>query len=204
MKYTITSLEGDFEPSSNEQVLKNKLGIIDPSKMLAAENELLLKLYKHVFEPGFSVEALTFQVIKDWHRMWLGPIYPWAGELRTVDMSKTDFRFAAAKFLDRQIKPFEEEFLQPYQQLTSYSKDQLVAYLAKAHVEFILIHPFREGNGRLSRLLMDVLVTQAGFEPLDYSLWSKHKDYYFKAIQAGVAGNYEYMEGLVNDVLKER
>lgn len=53
----------------------------------------------------------------------------------------------------------------------------------------------------MSRLLMDVLVTQAGFEPLDYSIWNKHKEYYFAAIQAGVAGNYEYMEGLVRDLL---
>ncbi len=201
MKYIIANLEGDFEPGSNEQVLKNTLGIIDPVEMFSAENELLLQLYKYLFEPEFSVDTLTFQVIKNWHRMWLKPIYPWAGELRTVDMSKAAFRFAAAKFLDKQIKPFEEHFLQPYEKLTGYSKEALIVYLAKAHVEFILIHPFREGNGRMSRLLMDVLVTQAGFEPLDYSIWNKHKEYYFAAIQTGVAGNYEYMEGLIRDLL---
>lgn len=101
MKYIIANLEGDFEPGSNNQVLKNTLGIIDPAEMFSAENELLLQLYKYLFEPEFSVDTLTFQVIKNWHRMWLKPIYSWAGELRTVDMSKGTFRFAAAKFLDK-------------------------------------------------------------------------------------------------------
>lgn len=73
--------------------------------------------------------------------------------------------------------------------------------MAKSHVEFILIHPFREGNGRMSRLLMDVLATQAGFGPLDYSLWDQHKDFYFGSIQAGVTGDYQHMERLVRDIL---
>lgn len=68
-------------------------------------------------------------------------------------------------------------------------------------MEFILIHPFREGNGRISRVLLDVLATQASYGPLDYSLWDKHKDYYFKAIQAGVAGEYQYMARLIRDTL---
>jgi len=49
---------------------------------------------------------------------------------------------------------------------------------------------------------MDVMATQAGYEPLDYSLFDKHKDYYFASIQAGVAGNIRYMEKLVRDTLE--
>lgn len=82
--------------------------------------------------------------------------------------------------------------------------EQLVALLAELHVELILIHPFREGNGRLSRLLMDVFATYAGYEPLDYSLWFEHRAFYFAAIQAGVAGNYNHMQRLVRDVLLQR
>lgn len=77
----------------------------------------------------------------------------------------------------------------------------LVGFLVKSHVEFILIHPFREGNGRSSRLLMDVMATQAGYDPLDSSLWDQHKDFYFGSIQAGVAGDYQHMERLVKDIL---
>ncbi|MCQ8105303.1 hypothetical protein NP590_14405 [Methylomonas sp. SURF-2] len=60
----------------------------------------------------------------------------------------------------------------------------------------------REGNGRISRLLMDVMATQAGYEPLDYSLWDEHKDFYYKSIQAGHAGDYQHIGRLVSDILK--
>jgi len=77
--------------------------------------------------------------------------------------------------------------------------EPLIAFLAETHAEFILIHPFREGNGRIARLL---LVVKAGAQPLDYSLWNEHKDYYFKAIQAGRDGGYQFIERLVLDVLE--
>jgi len=57
----------------------------------------------------------------------------------------------------------------------------------------IVIHPFREGNGRLSRLLADVMAVQAGHEPLDYSAWEQHKAAYIGAIHAGFSGDYARM-----------
>jgi hypothetical protein len=78
---------------------------------------------------------------------------------------------------------------------------ELFRYLPECHVEFILIHPFREGNERLSRLLCDVLSVQAGKDLLDYSLWDKHRAFYFKAIQAVLSGNYSPMMQLVSDIL---
>lgn len=70
-------------------------------------------------------------------------------------------------------------------------------------MEFILIHPFREGNDRLSRLLFIALSVQAGIGLPDYSLWHEHKAFYFRAIQAGVSGNYKPMMQLVNDILPD-
>lgn len=201
MKYSIGTTEGDYELGSNGRVLKNKLGITSETEMQEAEEHLLLQLYNYIFANEFSIEQLSFQDIMDWHRKWLKPIYSWAGNLRTVDMSKGDFRFAAVQFLSKQIKPFEREFLDSYGQLNAMDTETLISFLAKSHVDFILIHPFREGNGRISRLVMDVMATQAGYEPLDYSLWDKHKNFYFGSIQAGVAGDYQHIERLVRDIL---
>ncbi|WP_446698448.1 Fic family protein [Atlantibacter hermannii] len=83
------------------------------------------------------------------------------------------------------------------------ARPDLVNYLAECHMEFFLIHPFREGNGRLSRLLCDVLSVLAGKGLLDYSLWDEHKAFYFKAIQAGVSGNYNPKKQLVSDILPD-
>lgn len=201
MKYRVDTSEGGFEPGSDEQVLRNRLGITAVAAMNEAESQLLLKLYESLFEPEFSVESLSFVMLQDWHRKWLGPIYEWAGRLRTVDLSKGGFRFAAAQFLDRQLPDFEQRFLSVYGELPDLSREALVGLLARSHVEFILIHPFREGNGRIARLLMDVMATRAGYGPLDYSLWDEHRDFYFKAIQAGVAGDFQHMARLVRDVL---
>ena len=89
-----------------------------------------------------------------------------------------------------------------YSNLTSLNLDELVSFLARSHVEFIVIHPFREGNGRVSRLLMDYLSHEAGYGLLDYSLWDQHKTFYIRSIQAGMAGDYQYMERLVGDILE--
>lgn len=88
--------------------------------------------------------------------------------------------------------------------LPGMDDDRVVEFLAQSHVEFILIHPFREGNGRMSRLLLDVMAVKAGFQPLDYQLWEDNKDYYFKSIQAGVMDDYQHMERLIRDVLEQQ
>jgi len=77
----------------------------------------------------------------------------------------------------------------------------LIEAIAMTHVELILIHPFREGNGRLSRLLADVMVVQAGRGPLDYSAWEADKAAYFGAIRAGMANDYRPMQRLVEAAL---
>jgi cell filamentation protein len=68
-------------------------------------------------------------------------------------------------------------------------------------VELILtrpFHPFREGNGRLSRWLADVMAVQAGLDPLDYSYWEANKDDYIGAIHQGMVTNYEPMKRCVS------
>lgn len=83
-RYAVTGDEGIYEPGSNDQVLKNLLGIIDPAEMSLVETELLDALYMHVFE-NFPHE-LNFTGITEWHRVWLGNVYSWAGHPRTVNM----------------------------------------------------------------------------------------------------------------------
>lgn len=203
MKYTIHSSEGNFEPGSNGAVLKNKLGIVDAQVMIDAEEALLLQLYEHLFEADAYQESITIEIIQKWHRIWLGNVYAWVGEFRSVNMSKDGFQFAAALQLPKLVTSFEQGYLSKFNNMTEVAEDELIQLLTESHVEFILMHPFREGNGRISRLLMDVMVTQAGFEPLDYSLMEQHREYYFKSIQAGVAGDYQHLNKLLADVFKQ-
>jgi cell filamentation protein len=199
-KYEVTTTEGEFEAGSNGAVLKNKLSITTVDDINEAETELLIKLYELVIiETEYS--ELTVANITTWHQKWLGNVYEWAGEYRSVNMSKGGFRFAAAQQIPSLLEKFESEFLSLFEDLSTLDKEEVITFIAKSHVEFILIHPYREGNGRLSRLLMDVFAVQAGFDVLDYEIWDENKEFYFKSIQAGASGDYQYIERLVRDIL---
>jgi cell filamentation protein len=79
---------------------------------------------------------------------------------------------------------------------------QLVEALANVHLEFILVHPFREGNGRLGRLLATIMALQAGRPPLDFTYITRHKDEYIQAIYAGL-DNIDPMKVLFRRVLQQ-
>jgi len=86
--------------------------------------------------------------------------------------------------------------------ITNHFKGALIDALAKVHIEFILIHPFRDGNGRLSRLLAIIMALQAGQSMLNFSVMNNKKDQYFSAIQAGL-DDYEPMKAIFRLVLHE-
>ena len=201
-RYDVSGSEGDYEPGAEGKVLRNLPGITDPAEINIAETELLEDLYTRVFD--HFPEALDFQTLCQWHRTWLGNVYDWAGQYRTVNLAKPDIQLATATQIDKLAKQFEQQYLSRFAELPEMSDEALVAFLAEMHVEFILIHPFREGNGRVSRLLLDVMAVKAGAQPLDYSLWDEHKDFYFKAIQAGRDGDYRHVERLIRDVMEEQ
>jgi len=202
-KYEIDNCETKTQPNSNETVLLNRLNITSVEEMDNVEAVLLIKLYEKVFNNKFSGAGnnFSFNDIAIWHRQWLGNVYEWAGKIRNVDMGKCGFQFTSPLQISRYIDLFESEFLAKFSELPDMNREELVSYIARSHVEFILIHPFREGNGRISRLLIDVMSHQAGLGLLDYSLWDKHKDFYIASIQAGVARDYKHIERLVRDIL---
>lgn len=191
-----TGAEGESQPGSDGRVLRNALGITDPAEMDEAELVLLLKLYEAVLEEDFPDRRLTVADLKRWHHQWLGDVYAWAGRERSVNLGKDGFHFAAASQVPRLLHTFERDSLARH---TPCCLDEAaaIAAIAETHVELILIHPFRDGNGRLSRLLADVMAMQAGHAPLDYGPWDVDKPGYVAAIHAGHAGNYVPMQGLV-------
>ena len=100
-RYDVDTAETRYQPRSNDQVLVNKLGIIDVGEMEDIEANLLMKLYKQVFSYSEPLIELRFQTILDWHRQWLGNVYPWAGTIRNVRMWKGDFEFATPLQISR-------------------------------------------------------------------------------------------------------
>ncbi len=195
--------EAQYEFGSSGQVLRNKLGITIVEDINAVELELLDQLYSAVFDEVSAEQILTSSDIAEWHRKWLGNVYDWAGQQRSVNMAKGDFHFAASAQIPRLLQDLDKKYLKHYTPCMGMDDESLIEAIAVVHIEFILIHPFREGNGRLSRLLAEVMALQAGKPELDFSAWDANREMYFTAIQQGLASDYEPMKQLVRQVLYE-
>lgn len=202
-RYQTTGAEGEFEPGSNGQVLSNLVGITSADDMDELELQLLSALYNEVLVQNLPDRPLTVADLKHWHRLWLGNVYAWAGQERSVNLGKGGFQFASAGLLSGLLRDFERQCLSRWTPCGNLAPDEVVNAIAVTHVELIVIHPFREGNGRLSRLLADVMAVQAGHEPLDYSSWEQHKTAYIGAIHAGLSGDYGPMEQFVARAISE-
>jgi len=193
-KYEIGGVQGRFQPDSDNQVLENKLGITDSAERDEAELILLGKLYEDVLLHVVPSGQIKVADLKKWHYRWLGNLYEWAGDERSVNMSKGDFHFAAVAQISQLLKKLENEYLQAYTPCSGYDDKQIAEAVAIVHVELILVHPFRDGNGRISRLLADVMMMQAGYPTLDYSCWDENNTDYFSAIRQGMEMNYAPMK----------
>ena len=137
------------------------------------------------------------------HKTWLDGVFLWAGAYRTVNIGKGGFMFAAAAHVPELMRQFESDQLARLTPCRFEQIGDIVAALAEVHVELILIHPFREGNGRIARLLTVIMGLQAGLPPLDFSeIQEAKRDEYFTAVQAGLDRDYKPMERIFNEVIE--
>ncbi|MBF0508549.1 MAG: Fic family protein [Deltaproteobacteria bacterium] len=148
-------------------VLKNKLGITDNEKLQDIEAQHLVEAYEQAALAYSERHVFAEQDIRYLHKLFLGQIYDWAGNYRSVDLSSEDIRYCHAAFITQNMQKFSDELsnMTPFQ--ADFSKQEIVSRLAKIHGELIIIHPFRDGNGRTTRLLCDLLLMQAEYNPVD-------------------------------------
>lgn len=201
-KYDTTGLiEVLYEPSSNDQVLKNLMGIKKKNEMDSMEALALKQAEEEVINIYGANHKFESSDLCKIHKIWLGNIYPWAGKFRNVNLSKGDFSFATAAQIPRLMKTFEKDYLFNLTPCNFDVLDKVINAIALVHVELILIHPFREGNGRVARLLATLMALQAGYPPLDFfTIKKKKKEEYFAAVRAGMDRNYLPMESIFRDV----
>ena len=190
-KYRAAGPQAEFEPESRGRVLRNLLGIIRVRDMNLAESQALLLAQQRAVEIYSEDHRFTAADICSLHRDWLGPIYAWAGEYRSVNMGKGGFQFAHAPLVPGLMAELARGPLARYTPCRPAPDAQLAAALALVHAELILVHPFREGNGRIARLLAVLMGLQAGLPPLDFSpLEGRGNARYIAGIHAGVGRDY--------------
>ena len=201
-RYSAHGPETEFEPGSRGRVLRNRLGIISVREMARRESESLLAATQRMIDETQLEQRFTADDVRHMHRVWLGEIYTWAGEYRHVNVGKGNFMFAAANRVPRLMREFERGPLHKYTPCRSETVDAQAHALAVVHAELILIHPFREGNGRCARLLAMLMGLQAGLPALDFGgIRGEKRRQYIAAVHAAVGRNYAPMTEIFRRVI---
>lgn len=128
--------------------LENKLGITNSTELATKEEELSKKRAIEMFENGIfsTLKAGSFESLQKIHKYLFQDIYDFAGEIRTENIAKGNFRFAPAMYLQDALKHIEA--------MPQSNFDEII----KKYIEMNVAHPFREGNGRSTRLWLDLIL----------------------------------------------
>ncbi|MBE7058948.1 MAG: cell filamentation protein Fic [Ruminococcaceae bacterium] len=152
---------------------QNKLGITSSPELAEAEERISKKKAVELFENGLldSLEAGTTASLKAVHKYLFEDIYDFAGELRTVNVAKGNFRFAPLMYLEAALANIDK--------MSQSTFDEIV----EKYVEMNIAHPFREGNGRSTRIWLDCIFKKEIGKVVD---WSKvDKEDYLLAMERG-------------------
>ncbi len=144
-------------------VLDNKLNITNDVELARVEERLSKskanKLFKSVFLD--RLKSGSFQALADIHHYLFGEIYDFAGKIRTVNIAKGSFRFASVVYLETSLKNIEA--------MPQSTFDEII----EKYVEMNIAHPFREGNGRSTRIWLDLILKKELKQVVDWSCVDK-------------------------------
>ena len=146
-------------------MLENKLGITNEVE-LAKEEERITKIKAlELFDTGKinKFEIGTFKGLADIHRFLFSDVYDFAGKVREVNLAKGSFRFAPAIYL--------EEALNKIDNMPQDNFDNII----KKYIEMNVAHPFREGNGRSTRIWLDMILKNEIGKVVDWSMVDKEE-----------------------------
>lgn len=202
-RYAAAGMESEFQPGSRGRVLRNLLGITRVREMEVAETQALTVSQQTALEIYGPSHRFTPADICRLHRMWLGSIYPWAGKYRTLNIGKGGFQFAHAPLIPRLMATLGKEVLRRHTPCGSAADATVARSMAEVHAELILIHPFRDGNGRVARLVAALMAAQAGLlSPSFSALAGGGKRRYVQAIHAAMSRDYAPLESLFELVIE--
>lgn len=140
-------------------MLENKLGITDEAELAREEERISKEKAVWLFESGYldRLEAGTLQALTEIHKQLFEDVYPFAGKLREVNIAKGNFRFAPVMYLKAALEHIET--------MPQSTYDEII----EKYVEMNVAHPFREGNGRSTRIWLDLILKKSLGKVVDWS-----------------------------------
>jgi len=174
--------------------LKNKLNIKDMGELENAEREITAITVRQV---TFGRPPYDLNYMKALHSQLFSDLYHWAGQIRSVDISKGRTPFCTCSRIEAEAKKLFMH-LENDNWLEDLAKNYFCEKLAEYYIEFNMIHPFREGNGRVQRLLFEHLALAAGYD-LDWN--DVNQTEWVQANIDGVDVNYAPMEKIFKRIV---
>ena len=172
-------------------ILNNKLGIKDEIELAKTEEKITKIKAKELFETGKldSFEVGTFRGLSQIHKYLFEEIYDFAGKIRTENISKNNFRFASAVYLEEALKEIDK--------MPQSTFDEII----EKYIEMNIAHPFREGNGRSTRIWLDMILKKEIRKVID---WSRvDKEDYLLAMERSPIKNTE-IKYLLKEALTDK
>ena len=159
--------------------LENKLGLTSSADLAREEERISKKKAAELFEKGIldQLEAGKFSALKAIHKYLFDEIYDFAGKIRTANIAKGNFRFVPVIYLEAALENIDK--------MPQSNFDKIV----EKYVEMNIAHPFREGNGRSTRIWLDLIFKTELYKVVD---WSKvDKEDYFLAMERSLIKDIE-------------
>lgn len=175
--------------------LENKLGIKDSAELAREEERISKKKALELFETGYldGLEAGTFDTLSKIHKYLFDEIYDFAGKIRMVNLAKGNFRFAPVIYLKEALKSIDK--------MPQSDFDEIV----EKYVEMNIAHPFREGNGRSTRIWLDLMFKKEIKKVVD---WSRiDREDYLLAMERSPIRDIEIkhiLKGALTDEINDR
>ena len=172
-------------------ILNNKLGINDAIELRKEEERITKIKAIKLFETGIlnSFEVGTFAGLAQIHKYLFEDVYEFAGKIRTENISKSNFRFASSMYLEDALKQIDK--------MPQSNFDEII----EKYIEMNIAHPFREGNGRSTRIWLDMILKKEIGEVID---WIKvNKEDYLLAMERSPIKNIE-IKFLLKEALTDK
>ena len=176
-------------------ILENKLKRTDQIELSKAEEKISKKKAKQLFDSGDirKVEVGTFAGLSSIHGYLFENIYHFSGKIRKVNISKGNFRFVPLMYLETSLKYIDK--------MPQSNFDEII----EKYVEMNIAHPFSEGNGRATRIWLDLILKKKIKQVVDWNLVDKEE--YLSAMERSVVKDIEIkvlLKQALNDLINDR
>lgn len=200
-KYQLTK-SSIYYPDTDVPV--NKIDIKDSETIHLLEEKLLKDSYAFFLSELNGKTLFNEHYFSELHRRTFESLYDWAGEYRNFNMAKGESRFCQGEFVANESKKIfnelaSENYLKDCKEI---SVEEFAKKLAYYKCELIMIHPFYEINGRITRLFFDLIAMYNGYKPIDYKLYSS-KEYIDASIQCVQFADASDMEHIILNGLQK-